>query len=163
MHEHGLEAILIGNEAAALQGVSVATMGFEFLFRKTPANVRKLKAIAKSLDATILKTQHPGSELFRLTRVTDMLNVNFVDEVHSTSSVEELRDRTMVMHPDGYPFLVASLADIERIKAEMTKQEALRAESERALIEQIRRLLSLPMDQRTHFLRKRIGIRASCL
>lgn len=41
--------------------------------------------------------------------------------------------------------------------------EALKAESERALREQIQRLLRLPPHERTHFLRKRIGFRASCL
>lgn len=44
-----------------------------------------------------------------------------------------------------------------------TKLEALRLESERALIDQIRRALALPPDRRTNFLRKRIGFRMSCL
>jgi hypothetical protein len=48
-------------------------------------------------------------------------------------------------------------------KPRLTKHEALRLESERALIEQIRRHMALPMDKRTHFLRKRVGSTASCL
>jgi hypothetical protein len=36
-----------------------------------------------------------------------------------------------------------------------TKRSALRRESDRALIEQIHRLLALPMNKRTNFLRKR--------
>jgi hypothetical protein len=44
-----------------------------------------------------------------------------------------------------------------------TKHAALQRESERALLEQSRRHLALPMDKRTHFLRKRIGFTASCL
>jgi hypothetical protein len=43
------------------------------------------------------------------------------------------------------------------------KLEALKRESELALHDQIRRLLRQPPDKRTHFLRKRIGIRGSCL
>ena len=40
---------------------------------------------------------------------------------------------------------------------------ALRRESERAEIEQIRHWLRLPPEKRTNFLRKRVGIQASCL
>jgi len=41
--------------------------------------------------------------------------------------------------------------------------EALRAETERAELEQIRRLLALPMEKRTHFLRRRTGFVGSTL
>src|SRR5947209_236845 len=90
LHRHGLEAILIGNAAAALRGAPVTTVDLDFLFRKTPANLKKLKAIAAKLDG-------------------------------------------------------------------------LKKESDLALRDQIRRLLALPMERRTHFLRKRVGIRMSCI
>jgi hypothetical protein len=35
---HGLEVVMIGNAAAALQGAPVTTIDIDFLFRKTPAN-----------------------------------------------------------------------------------------------------------------------------
>ncbi len=43
------------------------------------------------------------------------------------------------------------------------KLAALKAESDRELTDMIRRLLDKPMNQRTHFLRKRIGFTASSL
>ena len=41
--------------------------------------------------------------------------------------------------------------------------EALEAEAERAEVEQIRRLLDLPPEKRTHFLRKKTGFVGSAL
>lgn len=52
---------------------------------------------------------------------------------------------------------------VKKKNSRKDKLEALRLESERALIDQIRRALALPPDRRTHFLRKRIGFRMSCL
>jgi hypothetical protein len=43
----------------------------------------------------------------------------------------------------------------KKAQARKAQKGALKLESERALIEQIRRLLALPMNKRTHFLRVR--------
>jgi hypothetical protein len=51
-------------------------------------------------------------------------------------------------------------------KRRVTRKErlaALKKESDAALRDQIRRLLALPIERRTHFLRKRVGFRMSCL
>ena len=78
-----LETVMVGNAAAALHGAPVTTLDIDFMFRKTPTNMRKLKA--------------------------------------------------------------------------------LKEESERNLVEQIRRQLALPMNRRTNFLRKRLPGGGSCL
>ena len=50
-----LECILIGNAAAALQGAPVTTLDFDFFFRDTPTNRRKLIRFAKELNAIVLR------------------------------------------------------------------------------------------------------------
>ncbi len=61
---HGLEAILIGNAAAALHGAPVTTLDFDFMFRETPTNLRKLKAVSLALEAVILCPYYPVSKLY---------------------------------------------------------------------------------------------------
>jgi hypothetical protein len=51
--EYRLEAIMVGNAAAALHGAPVTTLDIDFMFRKTPLNLRKLKSISRSLGASI--------------------------------------------------------------------------------------------------------------
>jgi hypothetical protein len=43
----------------------------------------------------------------------------------------------------------------KKVKSKTARNSALRKESDRALVDQIRRLLALPMNKRTHFLRVR--------
>lgn len=57
--------------------------------------------------------------------------------------------------------LSATLAQKKPKRSE--KLEALKRESELALRDLIRRLLAKPPGERTHFLRKRIGIGSTCL
>jgi hypothetical protein len=52
---------------------------------------------------------------------------------------------------------------MNRKKDRRKQLKALKKESQRNLIEQIRRQLSLPMNRRTHFLRKRLPGGGSCL
>jgi hypothetical protein len=38
--EHRLEAVMIGNAAAALHGAPVTTLAIDLMFRKTPLNLK---------------------------------------------------------------------------------------------------------------------------
>lgn len=51
----------------------------------------------------------------------------------------------------------------KKLSAKQKQLEALKAESELNLIDQIRRSLAKPVSQRMNFLRKRIGLRGSVL
>src|ERR1700674_2822896 len=185
--EHGLEAVLIGNAAAALQGAPVTTVDFDFMFQKTPANLRKLKALAAALDAVILRPYYPASDLFRVVRDEDGLQIDFMGSIHGVRSLASLRSRARVVPFEGAQLLVADLADVTKRKPvsgvptivaippiqrkSSTKKratrkatlEALKKESDLALRDQIRRWQALPPERRTNFLRKRIAYRMSCL
>lgn len=113
--EIGLEAVLIGNAAAALQGAPVTTVDFDFMFRKTPRNLQKLKALARALDAVVLRPYYPASDLYRVVR-DDGLQLDFMATIHGIRSYEGLRDRAESIEIDGVRLRVASLADIIRSK-----------------------------------------------
>jgi hypothetical protein len=86
LSEHRLEAILIGNAAAALQGAPVTTIDMDFLFRKTPGNLARLKRIAADLGAVVLKPFYPVSGLYRVMRDDDGLQLDFMTHIHGVRS-----------------------------------------------------------------------------
>ena len=187
LDEQGLEAIMIANAAAALHGAPVTTLDFDFLFRKTPGNLRKLKAVGQEPGCHPFEALLSVSDLFRIERDEDSLHVDFMSRIDGVRSLAALRSRASRIDFGGHVLVVADLADIikskraagrprdravleilekaldEKRKARMTKREALRRESDRVLRDRIRRLLEKPPEERTHFLRKRIGFSASCL
>ena len=116
LHEASLEAVLIGNAAAALHGAPVTTVDFDFLFRKTARNLAKLKAVARGLGATILCPYYPASDLFRVVRDDDGLQVDFMGTIHGLRSFEGVRDRATSVDLGGTTILVASLADVIKSK-----------------------------------------------
>ncbi len=111
-----LEAVMIGNAAAALHGAPVTTIDVDFLFRATPVNLRKLKAVARDLHAVIMRPYYPVSKLFRLTNDDRGLQLDFMPTIHGIRSFEGVRSRALTIHIAGEPGLIASLEDIIRSK-----------------------------------------------
>lgn len=91
LNERGLEAVLIGNAAAALHGAPVTTVDFDFMFRKTPAHLRRLKELAQALDAVVMRPYYPASDLFRVVRDEDGLQVDFMAAIHGVRSLATLQ------------------------------------------------------------------------
>ena len=145
--EHRLDAVMVGNSAAALHGALVTTLDIDFMFRKTPRNMQKIKAFANALGGTILRPYYPAADLYRVVR-DDGLQVDFMVTIHGIRSFEALRDRAQTFALEDTSIHVASL---------------VARESERALADMIRRWQALPPHRRTNFLRKRIGRRGSTL
>ena len=66
IHREKLEVVLIGNAAAAMHGAPVTTLDFDFMFRDTPVNLRKLKRVADAIEATIMRPFYPVSKRYRM-------------------------------------------------------------------------------------------------
>ena len=122
---HRLDAVLIGNAAAALQGSPVTTMDFDFLFRKTPSNLAKLKRIADDLDAMVLRPYYPASQLYRVTRDRDGLQLDFMAKIDGIRSFESLRSRSSVVTFGTHALRVASLPDIIKSKERAGREQDL--------------------------------------
>jgi predicted nucleotidyltransferase len=116
LNEHRLEAVLIGNMAAALHGAPVTTVDVDFFFRRTPRNLKKLKAVAGNLGAVILRPYYPVSELFRLQRERDGLQMDFMGWIDGVKSYESVRARASTFDIGGHPLLVCALEDVIRSK-----------------------------------------------
>lgn len=188
-----LEAILVGNAGAALHGAPVTTLDFDFVFRATPLNLAKLKRVAKSLGAVIMRPYYPVSNLYRLESPEQALQLDFMPRISGVSSFNGLRARATQVTFGTATLQVASLEDIikskkaanrgiapccprwrqplrsRKIRKAPRKSEreaempALTAENDRVLEERILALLAKPMNERTHFLRVRIPGVGTCL
>ncbi len=116
LRQHKLDAILIGNAAAALQGAPVTTVDIDFLFRETPASLKKLKALARSLNAYILRSYYPVSGLYRIARDEDGLRLDFMTVIDGIRSFEGLRRRARTIRLNDTELTVAALSDIIKSK-----------------------------------------------
>lgn len=116
LHTARLEAILIGNAAAALRGAPVTTVDFDFFFRKTPRNLQKLKAVADDLDAVLLRPYYPVSGLYRLIVEDEGLQADFMSIIHGVKSFASLRAASDLANFGGAPLMIASLEAIVQSK-----------------------------------------------
>ena len=114
--DYRLEAVMIGNAAAALHGAPVTTLDIDFMFRKTPTNLKKLKGIAASFQASILRPYYPVSELYRVVNDDQGLQLDFMARLHGIRSFEGLRSRATSIKFGEHKLLVASLRDIIKSK-----------------------------------------------
>jgi hypothetical protein len=108
-----LEAVMIGNAAAAIQGAPVTTMDIDFCIRDSDETVPKLSAIAKQLDAklinygTFFQIQAPEKELY----------LDFICNVLGVKSFDALMKKSRKVSFDGcYSLNIAPLEDIIKSK-----------------------------------------------
>ena len=120
-----LEAVLVGNAAAALRGAPVTTLDFDFMFRKTRRNLDKLKALAQKLGAVVLRPYYPASDLYRVVVEETGLQLDFMSSLHGIRSFESLRSRAEPISFGRAHILVASLDDVIKSKKALARPRDL--------------------------------------
>jgi len=111
-----LEVVMIGNAAAALNGAPITTEDFDFMWRPTRTNHLKLKAVAKSLGASLRQPEYPASNFYRMDCPSEGLQVDLMAHADGVKSFESLRSRTSKITFGQGHVLVASLADVIKSK-----------------------------------------------
>ena len=86
------------------------------MFRKTPLNLKKLKAISEIFRAVILKPYYRVSDLFRVVNDERGIQLDFMSRLHGIRSFEGLRSRSTSVKFGEHEIKVASLADIIKSK-----------------------------------------------
>jgi len=134
-HKVKLDAVMIGNAAAALHGAPVTTLDIDFMIRKTASNLKKLKKLADELEANILKPFYPISSLYRIMNENMGIQLDFMTIIHGINSFESLSADAVQAEFGGYILKVASLEKIIRSK------KALNRAKDRAVLELLEKTL----------------------
>ncbi|MCO6431353.1 MAG: hypothetical protein J5J00_10870 [Deltaproteobacteria bacterium] len=116
MHKVRLEAVMVGNAAAALHGSPVTTVDFDFVFRETAVNLKKLRALADHFKGEIVRPYYPASALYRLTNPRIGLQLDFMPRIEGIRSFAGLRSRATAVRFGSHNILLADLRDIIKSK-----------------------------------------------
>lgn len=127
LERHGVEYVLVGGMAAALQGSPLVTVDVDVTPRRTDANLRRLSAALRELGARVRTDDAPGGLAFdhdpvslaaagvwNLETAFGDLDVTF--EPAGTGGYDDLRRDALRVEVLGVATTVASLADVVRSK-----------------------------------------------
>jgi hypothetical protein len=142
-HHAKLDAVMIGNAAAAIQGAPVTTLDIDFCVRDEGETARKLSRVARELEGELLDL-YP---FYQIQIPERALYLDFLCRVVGIESFEDLRDRSMRVSFDGvFGLDIACLEDVIRSK------EAAGQEKDLAVLPLLRKTLALKNEaQATEF------------
>lgn len=111
-----LEAILIGNAAAAMQGAPITTIDLDFYYRDTKTSDAKLRKLADNFGAQLTQPFPALSSLYRIKLPEHGLHIDFLAVMSGVRSLASLRSRSIRVSIEGRELLVACLEDVIRSK-----------------------------------------------
>ena len=110
-----LEAVLIGNAAAAIQGARVTTNDFDFLIRS--GQKAKIDAFAKTLGAGATAPYYPASQIVRVVREAGPhIQVDLLTRATGMRSFEGVRSKATRIPFGSGVLVVARLLDVVNSK-----------------------------------------------
>jgi hypothetical protein len=151
LERHGVEFVVIGGLAAALQGSPFVTTDIDVAPRRARKNLERLSTALKELEARIrteavpegLPFDHDANSLGALSLLnltTRFGDLDISTEPLGTAGYEDLVRDAKPFEVGGVRVLVASLADVIRSK------EAAGREKDRLVLPTLRRLLEEGSD-----------------
>jgi hypothetical protein len=154
LDEHGVRYVLIGGLAAVLHGAPHVTTDVDVVPEDGQANLERLSAALRDLDARIRTTGEPEGIPFdhsaeSLSRVrvwnlqTSKGDLDITFEPSGTRGYDDLRRDVVRMEVRGIDVPVASLADVVRSK------EAAGRARDRAALPALRELLARQRRERS--------------
>lgn len=106
-----LEAIIIGNAAAAIQGVPVTTQDVDLMIRDTEVNRRKLDELAQALGAARPVSLSPLTSTVRIIGTAWPIDILF-DSMSGDLQFASVRSRSRSVSIADVTATVASLEDV---------------------------------------------------
>lgn len=133
MRRHRLCAALVGNAAAALHGAPVRPRDLDFLIVDTPAQRRRLLAVAAELGGALVRPYFHRGLRWQLQAAAIGLRVDYLTGLDGVRDPRALLARARWHVTAGQPVLVAALEDVLRSKraADRPRDRATLARLER--------------------------------
>ena len=108
-----LEAVMIGNAAAAIQGAPVTTMDIDFCIEENDETLAKLTKVAEELEAELINY----APLYQIQAPEKEIYLDFLCNVIGIKSFDVLLKRSHQVSFDGiYQLNIAPLEDIIKSK-----------------------------------------------
>lgn len=108
-----LDAVMIGNAAAAINGAPVTTLDVDFMVEQRPENYRKLAALAQQMNCQFVELKLVDDNyMYRLFHRTEPLVVDFLFAPAGLSDFAAVKRNSSEVYFGGQPLRIASLEDI---------------------------------------------------
>ncbi|MEI6645160.1 MAG: hypothetical protein WCP12_03895 [bacterium] len=113
-----LDAIMIGNAAAAINGSPVTTLDIDFIVPQTTQTYRAIVLLAQKTQSVLqeLKLTDDRYMYQLIPKAPDGIQIDFLYELASKDRYEQIREHAQTVDFGGNILFVASLEDIIRSK-----------------------------------------------